>query len=265
MSGATAPTFVLAGASGRPPDCALFAADPSDRARFVFIPYPTWPTYVEGGFTGGTLIELLAAQMIGKAPSGPIQMLGVSIGGHFAYALALHLQSLGRDVAGLCVIDSGHITSADRSAGWKQRILSHSADLLQRRRGGEFLSYIRRLTWRGMFRIVGDRLPEFVRTYASPTRLRWIGALDPDFEEELTMRLLLLKTASWIGGLDRCPRPLHAPTVLLRTGENRSGDATWRIRCPGIRIVEIAGNHETLFEAENAARLRAAFVSATCE
>jgi thioesterase domain-containing protein len=192
-------------------------------------------------------------------------MLGVSIGGHFAYAVALHLQSIGRDVAGLCVIDSRHITSAARSAQWKRRIVSHSRDLLQRRRGGEFLSYLRRLTCRGMFRIVGDRLPEIVRTYASPARLRWIAAIDSDFKEELTMRLLVLKTAPWIGALDRCPRPLRAPAVLLRTAEAATGDATWRMRCPGIQIVEIPGSHETLFEAENAARLRAAFLSATCE
>ena len=78
----------------------------------------------------------------------PVVLLGVSIGGHFAYATALRLESLGHTVAGLCIIDSGSIT-ATRSAHWKARHVSHAVDLLRRGRPGAVALHARQLVWRG--------------------------------------------------------------------------------------------------------------------
>jgi len=39
-------------------------------------------------------------------------MIGVSLGGHFAYALALRLKEMGREIAMLCAIDSFIVDSS---------------------------------------------------------------------------------------------------------------------------------------------------------
>lgn len=262
MSPARLPIILLPGASGHAPDCAPFCADPSDRDRFVALRYPPWQTYVDAGLTGEALVDALVAEIMHRVPQMPVKLLGVSIGGHFAYATALRLESLGRTVAGLCIIDSGTVTAA-RSAHWKARLVSHAADLLRRGRPGALALHARRLAWRGLFRLAGDGLPALARDYAAP--LHRIGTIDSIFAEELSMRLLMRITATWMRSLDDHATRLRAPAVLLRTRAMAADDSLWRERCPELRIIDIPGNHETLFEAENAAALRAAFLAATAQ
>jgi len=262
MNAARLPIVVLPGASGHAPDCAPFCADPSDQDRVVALRYPNWQTYVDAGLTGEALIDALAAEITARVPQTPVVLLGVSIGGHFAYATALRLESLGRTVAGLCIIDAGTITAA-RSVHWKARLVSHAADLLRRGRPGALALHARHLAWRGLFRLAGDGLPALVRDYAA--LLHRIGTIDPVFAEELSMRLLIRITATWMQSLDDHATHLRAPAVLLRTRVRVSDDSVWRRRCPDLRIIDIPGNHETLFEPENAAALRTAFLAATAE
>lgn len=260
MSAARLPIIILPGASGHAPDCAPFCADPSERDRFVALGYPSWEGYAEGGLTGEALIAALAADISHHIPQGPVGLLGVSIGGHFAYATALRLESLGCAVAGVCIIDAGAIAVA-RSTHWKARLISNATDLLRRGRPGEVLSLIRHLAWRGLFRLAGDSLPRLARDHVA--RLSRIGKADPVFAEELSMRLLIRITAAWMPSLDDQAADLRAPAVLLRTSASVSNDALWRLRCSNLRIIEIPGNHETMFEAENVAALRSAFLAGT--
>ena len=62
-------------------------------------------------------------------PRGPNRIVGNSIGGHFGYAVALHLQAAGREIAGFCAIDSFMITSSEPSAGRQRRALVNAVDL----------------------------------------------------------------------------------------------------------------------------------------
>lgn len=262
MSAAQLPLVVLPGARGHAPDCTPFCATPSDLDRVVTLRYPAWRAQLDAGLTAQALVEALAAEIIDRAPQAPVVLLGVSIGGHFAYATALRLESLGHPVAGLCLIDSGTITAA-RAAGWKTRLASHAADLLRRGRPGALALHARELAWRGLFRLAGDDLPTLARDYAAV--LERIGRIDPAFAEELGMRLLIRVTAAWMPSLDDQDSHLHAPAALLRTGASTANDALWRKRCPDLRIIDLPGNHETLFETENAAALHAAFLAATAE
>lgn len=260
MNAARPPIIVLPGASGHAPDPALFCADPADRDRVIALRYPPWQTQVDAGLTGEALVDALATEIVHRVTRMPVQLVGVSIGGHFAHATALRLESLGRTVAGLCIIDAGTITAA-RSPHWKARLVSHAADLLRRGRPGALALHARHLAWRGLLRLAGDGLPALARDYAAP--LHRIGMIDSAFAEELSMRLLIRMTAVWMRSLDDHATRLRAPTVLLRTRVMASDDSLWRRRCPDLRIIDIPGNHETLFEAENAAALRAAFLAAS--
>lgn len=262
MNAAGLPVIVLPGANGHFPDYASFCADPLERDRFVALRYPSWQSYAGAGLTGEALIDALAQEIRQRVPQKPVVLLGFSIGGHFAYATALRLESLGCAVAGLCIVDAGTIAVA-RSVHWKARLAADAVDLLRRGRPGAVVLMARHLAWRGLFRLAGDRLPALAQDHAAP--LHRIGMIDSVFAEELSMRLLIRITAAWMPSLDGHATHLRAPAVLLRTGVTASNDNVWRERCPSLRIIDIPGNHETLFEAENVGALRSAFLAATAE
>ena len=259
------PTLVLSGAGGGAIDSAFFCSSAEDATRFQTIGYPGWRRYVETGFSANNLIQDLAAQMTIRAPEGPIRIVGFSIGGHLGYAAALNLQASGREIGGFCAVDTFAATSASPMAGWKARALRTGAGLLRDRRLDEFGRFLRSRFSRALLRVTGSRLASVARRIAPSGRLPWILAADPIFEEELSMRLLIQEVAPWIASLDREPIPLRAPTVLLRTYSNEDADSVWRRRCPGIKIVEIPGDHETVLDHENPGPLREAFVMGTSE
>jgi thioesterase domain-containing protein len=254
---------VLPGAGGGAPDPALFTAGSDDESRVQAIGYPDWQRYVADDFSAEMLIADLAAQIVSKVPEGPIQIVGISIGGHFGYAVALRLQAAGRQIAGFCAIDSFMIVSAAPSAGWQRRALDQALELWGRRSFGDLARFLRSLFWRALLRLAHGRLPSLLLRLTSGDRLPSVSALDPIFEKELSMRLLIRATAPWVSALDREPIPLRAPALLIRTRLTASDDSAWRRRCPEIEILEIPGQHRTLFAPDNIGPLRAAFIAGT--
>ncbi len=256
------PTVIfLSGAGGGAPDLDLLREGAEDMTRFEVIGYPGWERYVENGFSAEVLIADLASQIATRVPRGPIRIVGLSIGGHFGYAAALRLQSMGREIAGFCAIDTFMISSSEPSAGWKGRAFAQGLELLRGRRFGEFTRFLRSKFWRALIRLAGSRLPNLLRGFSFSGRLPLVS--DPIFEGELSMRLLIREAAPWIASLDREPVPLKVPAVLLRTRPAARDDPAWLRRCPSIKICEIPGQHDSLFEAENIGSLREAFLTAT--
>jgi thioesterase domain-containing protein len=251
----------LPGAGGDAPDLDVFRDGGGDPTQVEFIGYPGWRRYVAEGYSAHALIDDLAAEIARRIPAGPIRIIGVSIGGHFGYAVGLRLRARGREIAGLCAIDSMMIESPGPSAGWKQRALAQMLDLLRERRLSALVRFTRSRFWRALLRALGDRLPWIARRCAA--RLPVVSALDPLFEQELSMRLLIRVAAPWIASLDRNPVALEAPAIILRTGLAAGHDDAWRRRCPHIRIFEISGKHNNLFEAENVGALHEIFINAT--
>jgi thioesterase domain-containing protein len=251
----------LPGAGGDGPDLDVFRDGPEDPNQVAFIGYPGWRRYATEGYSANTLIDELAASIAGAIPAGPIRIIGVSLGGHLGYAAGLQLQAQGREIAGLCAIDSMMIESAAPSAGWKQRALELALEQLRERRLGDLARFLRSRFWRALARALGGRLPGIVRRCSAT--IGAAAALDPILEQELSMRLLIMTVAPWTASVDRNPVALQAPFVLLRTGLAAGDDDAWRRRCPDINMLEIPGKHHTLFDAENVGALHACFVSAT--
>lgn len=263
MSNSSAPIIFLSGAGGGAPDLNAFRASSEDTTRFEVIGYPDWRGCIADEFSPEVLIKDLAAQIGTKVPSGPIHIIGLSLGGHLGYALGIHFQAMGRDIASLCAIDSFIITSSKPSAGWMGRALEEGGELLRKRRFREFVSFLRSKFWRSIVRLAGGRLSDVVRRFSSADQLPGVFALDPVMEGELSMRLLVRQLAPWLGSLDREPVALKARAVLLRTHQAARDDAAWRRRCPNLEIIEIRGQHNTLFEPENIDSLHQAFVTGT--
>ena len=255
------PTVFLSGAGGGVPDLDVFRKCPDDPTEVVAIGYPGWKRYAAEGYSANTLIDDLASEIARRVPTGPIRIIGVSIGGHFGYAVGLRLQVRGREMAGLCAIDSMMMESSGPSAGWRQRALGQAFELLRGRHLSDLARFMRSKFWRALVRAPGDRLPSLARRCSAV--LPWVSALDPIFEEELGMRLLLRAVAPWMASLDRNPAVLEAPAILLRTGFAAGDDDAWRRRCPDIKIFDIPGKHHNLFDAENAGTLHETFINAT--
>ena len=255
--------FLPGAAGGGEHDMAAFSAGLEHPIHFETISYPGWRRYVEDDFSAETLIAELTADVAKRAPAGPIRLIGVSLGGHFGYAIALRLQQTGREIEMLCAIDSFMVASSQPSAGWRSRALSDAFDLIRKRRFGELAQFVRSKAWRAAMRLAGGRLAGLLRSSSGGGQLPSIFGHDDIAEQELSMRLLLREVAPWVAGLDCNPIAMNAPAILLRTEATAGHDAAWRLRCPRIEIREVPGKHLTLFEAENINALREAFVEAS--
>jgi thioesterase domain-containing protein len=262
---ATSPVFYLPGASGGSPDVGVLRTVLGDFTRVETVSYPGWKRYVADDFSPERLVVELVDQIASKAPEGPIRLVGLSLGGHFGYAAALQLQAMGREVEGFCAIDSFMVESAAPSAGWKGRALARGWELLRQRRFAEFMAFMRSKFWRSLMRLSRGRLPDLMRKFSSSGQLPAALAVDTMFEEELSLRLLIREVAPWVASLDREPKPLTAPAILLRTQLTARDDEAWHRRCPNIEICEVPGHHHSLLEPENIGSLRDAYLTATRE
>jgi thioesterase domain-containing protein len=260
---ASAPIIFLSGAGGGTPDLNVFLEGGHDATRFEVISYPDWRRCIADDFSAEVLIEQLATQIMTKVPQGPIRIIGLSIGGHLGYAIGVHLQAMGREIAGLCAIDSFMFASSGPLPGWKGRALEQGFELLRQRRILEFASFLRFKFWRALVRLAGSRLPGLLKAFPFSSRSSSVLAIDPVFDKELSMRLLIRTVAPWMVSLDREPVALKAPAILLRTAVTAGDDAAWRRRCSSLQIFEIEGQHHNLFEPENVGSLRDAFFTGT--
>jgi thioesterase domain-containing protein len=247
------PVIFLPGAGGGDPDFSLWRLAPEDEQEFQAIAYPGWRRYIAPDFSAQALLTELTDEVERRVPTGHIVLLGLSLGGHFCYAMAFELLSRGREVAGVGLIDSFMVDSGGPRKGWVGRAVVDALEPLRRGQAGEFLRHLLSKVYRALLRLAGARLAVLLR--------RWPGLVaDPLLESEINMRLLLRETGPWVASLDREPRPLPVPVALLRMALTAGDDATWRRRCPAIQILELrGGGHNTLFEPEYVAGLRAAF------
>jgi len=253
--GTRCPLIFLPGAGGGAPDLSVLRLAPDDELEFQTVGYPGWRRYISEDFSALALLTELTDEVVRRVPAGPIVLLGMSLGGHFCYAIALELLARGREVAGVCLIDSFMVHSAGPRKGWIRRAVEDALDPLRKGQGGEFLRHLLSKVYRAFVRLAGARLAGVLRRRSS-------AVTDPLLQSEISMRLLLRETAPWIASLDRDPRPLAVPMALLRTTLTAGDDAAWQRRCPAIRILEVRGGHHTLFAPEHVAGLRDAFNTA---
>jgi thioesterase domain-containing protein len=251
------PIFILPGAKGAT-NLTVFRDVFGDNLKSIR--YPDWRRTAANDFSAETLISDLTNQIETMAPNLPIYIIGNSIGGHFGYAIAVRLEASGRQIAGFCAIDTFMVKSTKPSAGWIGRVLTRSLQLLRDRRYAELSVFVRELFYRGWLRLAGDRLSRLLRPFASSGRFTRITSQSRIFEEELGMRLMLNSVVEWLTGLDVNLVPLRAPASFVRTRENACEDDMWCRRCLDLEIIEIPGQHHTVFEPENLGALRQAIL-----
>ncbi len=261
MQSSSSTTIFFPGAGGEVPNLGSFEVG-GGNGKFETVDYPGWRRYGAREFTAETLMADLEAQIEAKAPQGPIQIVGYSVGAHFGYVAAHHLQATGRDIKGFCVLDSFMIGSVTPSPGWQGRALAQGMAIIRTGRIRDFMLFVRSKFWRALLRLAPNRLPNLLCRTSSGGLLAQILAIDKVLENELTIHLLVRKVAPWIQALDCNPIALTTPTMLLRTQENSMYDEAWRRRCPNLEIIEISGQHQSFFGSENIVAVRTAFAAA---
>jgi thioesterase domain-containing protein len=191
--------------------------------------------------------------------------MGMSIGGHLGYATALRLQARGREIAGLCLVDSFMIETSKPTSGWQGRALAQGIDLLRKGQFTDLVRFARSKAWRALLRLGGKPLLNVLGRVSASGGMNSMLASDAVAEQELSMRVLIGHLAPWLVELDREPVPLIAPVALLRTRVSEHDDKAWMRRCPYVTIHEVPGTHHTLFELENIRAMRVAFGAAASE
>jgi thioesterase domain-containing protein len=259
------PVIVLSGAGGGSPDLTAFRLGFSETTRFEILDYPGWRRYVEIEFSLQSLADDLASQIENLIPEGPIRIIGISIGAHIGYAAALRLQAADREISGFCAVDAFMVHSAAPSSGWLIRALELCSRLIREKRLVDLAKFVRSRLWRTLLRLSQERLVSILRKAKRSDWPPHILAIDPLFEHELNMRLLIRSIAPGIAALDFEPFVLKTPVVLVRTELNADSDEGWQRRCARLKVLQIPGNHETMFEPQNIAAFGEAFGEVTRE
>ena len=257
------PIAILSGAGGEAPAPRAFSSTDAELRRLEPVPYPGWKRYLDEDFSADGLIEDLASTIARRAAGGKVGVVGISLGGHLGYAVALRLQQMGVTVAGFCAIDSFMVSSDAAKPGWRGRFVARVVALLLSGSFGELAVYLRLMAWRGLIRLSGANAPALLRRLRDFRGASAAIAFDPILEKEVTMRLLLREIAPWLARLDRRPSPLSVTATHLRSRHTEGDDLSWRRRCPNMEFIEVPGDHETLFDPENIEAVHAAFLRAT--
>lgn len=265
MKLSTPPVVMLSGAGGGSPNSEPFRAGFDVGTTFEVISYPSWRRYLENAPCFDTLIDDLSGQIRDRVPEGPIQIIGISIGGHLGYVIATKLQEYGRDISSFCAVDAFAVHSTAASAGWFGRAMCLCAGLLAKRKFAELALVIRSRFWRAVLRLCRTRLINVIRILEAYGLTDSLLKADPLLEGELNMRLLIQLTAPSLAQIDREPKILRTSAILLRTALTIDSDDSWRRRCPEIRIYEIPGDHLTMLEAQNISAISSVFSAAMRE
>jgi thioesterase domain-containing protein len=218
----------------------------------VPIVYPHWSEIRSQGIGLDDFVAHCKAQIEAYPACGPRLLAGYSFGGHIAFAVAADLESSGRTVGRLGLLDTAAIPPFESG---RRSLARRLRDLAKAFRGGEIDSEIGRLIAGGMRRSGYNwplRLAARLRYVRLPRNIgRHIDlALQMYFDYILLLQLL-----------DRmaCPSaPCRFPAVLLRCvnhGPDEADHLQWDRHLGRLSIVPILGDHFSLMAPQNIASL----------
>ena len=91
--------FLLPGMGGDEPRLVRFRMEWEGLARIVLLEYPDWTQLLDRNESMEILVRHFLRRIEEELPDGPVWLLGYSLGGNCAHAVALHLAGIGREVA----------------------------------------------------------------------------------------------------------------------------------------------------------------------
>jgi thioesterase domain-containing protein len=208
-----------------------------DDVRLIGFFYPDWTELIKPETSFPGLVPYLKRKIQNELPDGPVHLVGYSIGGPLAYGCALALQSEGRTVDFLAILDSVPPDAPLRKT-WRKRLKSLAtfqvreglasvlAKLLASRRGKPILQRLSR------FRNV--KLPFKFAEYLHP---------------KLKIQLMIQGFLPWWQSAARQSAKFTTPTLLFRSEEHEAGEPEelgWNKYCLNMKVTHVAGSHASV-------------------
>jgi nonribosomal peptide synthetase DhbF len=251
--------FLVPGMGGDEPRLVRFRMEWEGVAQILALEYPDWTQLLdrEGGME--VLVQQFFRQIQEVSADGPVWLLGYSIGGNCAHALALRLTKARRQVAFLGLLDAEAEPSFSVALSAQ---LQNGATLIQEVRhalhdvGRVIRAILQKNLTRAIALAVVRRLTSLrarpVLLIAARHRyarlpVRFGYYLHSYFNEARQ----LAAAASWCRAVREAPVPLSIPAFLFRSDAHAADappDLGWERHLPRIKIVHVQGKHETMFD-----------------
>lgn len=239
MTGAPARVFLLPGIFGVEPPLADLRAALTGRVNFELLDYPDIdrPSGEISDFAG--IVEHTLERIRSLQPSGEVHIAGYSFGGLVGFATACRLQTEGRRVGLLVLLDSRSLSltvpdsrlrsrNRDAAPGW----VGLAADAASRL-------------------LIAAGLPEAVRASIKPVG-KLLGA-----RAAHCLRRLLVQNLRGRGLRDLTFGRFSGPILLFRAREQPVPDLPldlgWSAHCEEVRSVPLDGDHNSIFRADHLA------------
>jgi nonribosomal peptide synthetase DhbF len=251
--------FLLPGMGGDEPRLVRFRMECEGAARIVALEYPDWTQLLDRDGGMQVLVRHLLRQIEEEAPEGPVWLLGYSMGGYCAHAVALHFKAVGREVAFVGLLDTRALPSPNivlsaqlQDGSTPVEELWHFVQDLAR--------VLRAVPQRALSRVLALTIVRRLTTpWAKPalslaarfrhTRLP-VGFnyyLHHYFNEARQVAAV----KSWYREVSERPVPLWIPAFLFRSEAHLPDDPPdlgWHRHFPDIGIVHLPGTHETMLD-----------------
>jgi thioesterase domain-containing protein len=198
------------------------------------------------------LVAHVLTQIEDLSPAGEIRLVGYSLGGSLGYAVAKALQTAGRPVSCLVLLDaSAEVAPPPKSLGRRLRerfkqlltlasrdgIASLAAKLLMLQPAMPLLRYIARRR--------DTRLPFNFDTY---------------LHRKIAIQVMRPLYWSWWRSTVESGSSLMTPTILFRSedhGPFESEDLGWKSLCKNLTVIRVAALHDTMLDPGTARVIRA--------
>lgn len=237
------PILVFFPGAGRPGNIAENLGQLFPEVEVVGVNYPNWRDLTNSERAMDCVLEGVERQVRAKTNSGPLLILGYSLGAQIGWGFAHGFQRAGGTIAFFGAIN-GRVVTKDKPDGqWLRRAVGAFASDLLRGDIRAVRAFISSRFSRLLQRAAGGNLPKMAGRWARRGRLPWLLSRDPVFESELDMRLLIRAAVPWMQKIESELPPLDCPSLLVRGPGDKAFDGRWHALCPRLDIKSVTGSH----------------------
>jgi thioesterase domain-containing protein len=250
--------FVLPGLGGEDdPELEKFWGPLRPSLDLVPVSYMDWTEILEAGCDFDVIATHVRRQIESREPTGPIRMAGYSIGGHLAYATAVALEKMGRQVESVVILDAP-VSIGGFTPPLRHRFRARVEGLFNLNLLDTAASLCAKVLTRDAGRPALRRLSRY---RAVPLPLGFENYL----HHKITMQLVQRIYPDWWHSTLERAIPLAGTARLFRSEEHEpfeQEDLGWASYCRNLKVSPVAGTHRGMLDSEVNGPLRAAFVEA---
>ena len=241
---ATRPTaFLLPGLTGDSPALAALRADLTPSVDIVLIDHLPWRSMLRAEHASiGRLAEAALEKIRARAPSGPVNLIGYSLGGAIASEVAARLIADGCEVGRFVILDTVVDPPACRTSGLSLSRLRRIARALRMREDS-----LGRMVAQACAQLLSASAFRSVLAIAAPHSYPFLpSALRFTAEMEICEAIQRRAFRSWVD--DRSARRLPVTMTLLRSAEPRDADFDlgWLRRVEHMIAIDVGGTHRSM-------------------